>query len=255
MKRTILWTWSDGILSTFLSGLFAILPIAITVAIIGWVVRHLQDLLGPSSSVGRALQSVGLQFATDEMTAQVIGWTVVLMGIWFLGLLTKSAARSRIEGAMNAAVNHIPVVKGIYKTASQLVSMLRKGDQQDLKTMSVVFCTFGEQQGGGLLGLMASPEVFRFGEQDYRVVYLPTSPLPMTGGIIFVPADKVTTIDMSAEQMMRIYFSLGILAPQVLPIPHQVPNAASALQPNVPGSASPAPSPENEPVVMDTERS
>lgn len=230
VKRTIRWTWSDGIISTFLSGLFAILPIAITVAIIGWVVRHLQDLLGPSSSVGRTLQSVGLQFATDELTAQIIGWVVVLVGIWCLGLLTKSAARNRIEGAMHSAVNHIPIVKGIYNTASHLVGMLRKDSRHgDLKAMNVVFCAVGDKTGGGFLALSASLDVYRFGDQDYRAVYLPTAPLMVTGWIVFIPAEKVTKVDMSAEQMMRIYFSLGVLAPQAIPEMHQVPGMSIVL--------------------------
>lgn len=221
MKRTIRWTWSDGILSTFLSGLFAILPIAITVAIIGWVVRHLQDLLGPSSSIGKTLTSVGLRFATDEVTAQVIGWVVVLVGIWCLGLLTKSAARNRIENAVQAALNHIPIVKGIYNTAAHLVGMLRKDSRHgDLKAMNVVFCAVGDSAWGGFLGLAASLDVYRFGDQDYRAVYLPTAPMMVTGWIVFIPAEKVTKLDMSAEQMMRIYFSLGVLAPQAIPESH-----------------------------------
>ncbi len=234
VKQTIFWSWTDGILSTFLSGLFAILPIAITVAIIGWVVRHLQDLLGPRSSVGRTLESVGLNFATDKLTAQIIGWVLVLTAIWLLGVLTKSMARSRIVRVFETAVNSIPVVKGIYRTSTQLVRILRKDDSRELKAMSVVFCTLGDTPGGGILALMASPEIYRFNDRDYRVVYVPTAPVPMTGYVLFVPVDRLTSIDMSAEQMMRIYFSLGILTPQVLPDLHRVTDAAGVVRSDIP---------------------
>ncbi len=231
MKRLITWTWLDGIVSTFLSGLFTILPIVITIAIIGWVVGYLQALLGPSSTLGTALQSVGLQFATDKLTALIIGWVFVLSGIWLLGLLTKSMARNRIAGAFNRAINHIPIVKGIYGTTSQLVGMLRKEDRSDLKGMSVVFCAVGDGAIGGFLALMASPEVYRFDEQEYRLVYVPMAPLPMWGGMVFVPADKITKLDMSPEQAMRVCLSLGILASQVVPAEHQVPVPSDVLQP------------------------
>lgn len=231
MKRLIAWTWLDGIVSTFLSGLFAILPIVITVAIIGWVVAYLQTLLGPASQLGGALESVGLQFATDKITALVIGWVFVLSGIWLLGLLTKSMARNRILGALDRAIHHIPVVKGIYSTTSQLVGMLRKDERSELKGMSVVFCAFGDQPGGGFLGLMATPDVYRFDNQDYHLVYAPMAPLPMWGGIVFISADKVVKLDMSPEQAMRICLSLGILASQVIPKAHQVPADFTNLQP------------------------
>jgi len=232
MKHKFPWTWSDGIISTFISGLFAILPIAITVAIIGWVVRHLQDLMGPRSSVGRTLESVGLNFATDKMTAQVIGWVLVLTAIWLLGLLTKSMARSRVVRGFDSAVNSIPIVKGIYKTSTQLVWILRKDDSREFNAMSVVFCTVADKSGSGVLALMPSPEVYRFNDRDYRVVYVPTAPVPMTGYVLFIPVAQVTRVDMSAEQMMRIYFSLGILAPQVLPDLHHVSKIFDSLRPD-----------------------
>jgi uncharacterized membrane protein len=230
MKRLLGWTWLDRFVSTFLSGLFAILPIAITVGIIGWVVGHLRSILGSDSLVGEALAKLGLQFANENL-APIIGWVFVVSGIWLLGLLTKSMARNRITGAVKAAINHIPVVKGIYGTTSQLVGMLRKDQGSDLQAMSVVFCSFGAQAGGGFLALMPSPDIYRFGEQDYRVVYVPTSPLPMSGGIVFVPVDKVTKIDMSPEQVMRMYLSLGILTSQVLPKTNLLPANGEKLEP------------------------
>lgn len=231
MKRLFAWTWWDRVVSTFLSGLFTILPIAITVVIISWVVGHLQTLLEPSSSVGAfLLETLGLPSATNRLLAQVIGWIVVLSGIWFLGLLTKSMARHRISGAFKGAMNHIPVVKGIYGTASQLVGMLRKDEGSDLEGMSVVFCAFGEHPGGGFLALMPSQDVYRFEGQEYRVVFVPASPLPMSGGIIFVPVDRVTKLEMSPEQVMRMYLSLGILTSQVVPKANLCPKDGSEGQ-------------------------
>ena len=52
---------------------------------------------------------------------------------------------------------------------------------------------------------------------DCHIIYLPTSPVPMTGGILFVPVEACTKVDMTAEEVMRVYFSLGILASQVVP--------------------------------------
>ena len=45
----------------FMSGLLAILPLVLTVAIIGWVASFLRDYLGPNTMVGGILRSLGLQ--------------------------------------------------------------------------------------------------------------------------------------------------------------------------------------------------
>ena len=226
MTRLAQWIWSRGIVSTFLAGVFTLLPIAITVGILSWVIGHLKALLGPGSMVGDALQSVGFRFATNPFTASVIGFFLVLVGIWLLGLLVRSKTRHRFDELFGFLVDRIPVVKSIYRTATQLVGMLKKDEQDELKAMRVVFCSFGKTHGAGLLGLLATPEIYRFEQRDYHFVYLPTSPIPMSGGILLVPVEVVRPIEMSAEQLMRIYFSMGILSPQVVPPEHHVVNDA-----------------------------
>ena len=203
--------------ATFLSGLFAILPLVLTVLIVGWVAQYVLNVVGPETKIGSALRSVGLQFVTDPWVAQLIGWVIVLAAIWFLGLLVRTNARVLVDRMIGAVIRRIPIVKGIYGTASQVFRMLERRDDNELKGMSVVFCSFGKEHGAGLLCLLATSEVFRFDGRDYRIVYMPTSPIPMTGGIILVPADSVRPVPMSVEKLLEVYFSMGILAPQAIP--------------------------------------
>ena len=51
--------WRSTIVATFLSGLFAILPVVLTVAIVGWVAQKIYSLVGPETAVGKALHDVG----------------------------------------------------------------------------------------------------------------------------------------------------------------------------------------------------
>ena len=83
MIRAARWLWKRGILSTFLAGLFAVLPIVITVGIMAWVGGLLKAWLGPESFVGKALFQMGLRLVTDPIVASVLGWVAVLLAIWF----------------------------------------------------------------------------------------------------------------------------------------------------------------------------
>ena len=51
--------------------------------------------------------------------------------------------------------------------------------------------------------------------------YIPTSPVPMSDGIVFVQVAKVMNVDTSVEDLMQIYFSLGVMAPKVVPEQYQ----------------------------------
>ena len=207
-----------GTVTTFVTGLLLILPIVITIAIMAWVAGYARAYLGSESAVGKALRSMGLWFVGNDLVATLIGWAIVLLAIWCLGLLLRTHARTKIRRVIDYTLNGIPFVRTIYRPISQVVGMLNKDDAADqMKGMAVVHCHIGADRGAGLIGLLASGDVFRFDERDCHVIYMPTSPLPMTGYILFVPVDQVKRVDMSVDDMMKIYFSLGVLSSQAIP--------------------------------------
>ena len=126
MRRALGWFWKTGMLSTFLAGLFAVLPIVITVGIMAWVGGVLKAWLGPESFVGKALFQLGLQFVTDPTVASALGWVAVLLAIWLLGALLKSVGKKRIEKTFNAAVERIPLVNVLYRPVAQVVDLLQR---------------------------------------------------------------------------------------------------------------------------------
>lgn len=223
MKRALAWLWDRGVVGTFLAGLFALLPLVITFAILGWLGGKVQDLLGPDTLVGEALHKVGLYFASDPRVATVLGWCVGLAGIWLFGLLVKATAKYKAAGAFQGLLNRLPVVRSVYGPVAQVVSLMQRKDAGDLQGMSVVYCAFGQQQGGGFLGLLASGQTYRFDGQDCRVVYIPSSPMPMGGGLVFVPAAAVRPLDMGVDELMQIYLSVGVMAPKAVPPKYRVP--------------------------------
>lgn len=221
MLRLLRWIWSTGILGTFLTGLFVLLPLVITIGIMGWVGSWLVEVLGPQSRIGQELQSLGLKIVTNEWIATLIGWGLVLGGIWLIGLIVKSTARYQLAEGFHWLLNRIPFLKSIYGPVSQVVDLLKKKDKSEVEGMQVVYCSFGQERGGGFLALLATADTYRFAGQECCLVYIPTSPLPMSGGIIFVPVRSVQPVDMSVEELMQVYFSLGVMASRVVPFQYQ----------------------------------
>jgi uncharacterized membrane protein len=214
MKRLAGWLWNRSICSTFLAGLFVILPVAITVAIMVWVGGIAQEWLGPESIIGRALREVGLRFIANETVALVLGWAIAIVVIWLVGALVKSAAKYRLAEAFDGALNRLPLIGAIHRPVSQAITMLKQKDSPEMKSMDVVYCEFG---GTGLLGLRVSKKRYRFRGRDCYVVYLPTSPVPMSGGIVFAPVDSVSEVDMEIDNLMQVYFSLGVMCETAVP--------------------------------------
>lgn len=223
MRRSLTWIWQRGILSTFLTGLFALLPIMITVGIMTWAGGVLKEWLGPRSLVGRALSQLGLQFVTDPTVATVLSWIAVLLALWLLGVLLKSVGKKRIERAFHATVERIPFVNVIYGPVVQVVDMLRREPTDKLQGMNVVYCALGGEAGAGFLGLLASDRVYRFHGQACQIVYVPTAPLPMSGLVVFAAVDTVQQVDMKVDDLMKISFSIGVMSSKVIPNQYVVP--------------------------------
>ncbi len=177
-----------------------------------------QGLLGDESTIGGALHSIGLRFVTNETFASALGWCVGFVAIWAMGALLRSTARYRIDRAIEESIERIPIVGSIYRPIAQVLSLLKREDKADLKSMRVVYCAFGQDHGAGVLGLQVSSRQFQFGERSCFLVYVPTSPLPMSGGLIFVPVEAIEEVDMEPEDLLKVYFSMGVLAETVLPL-------------------------------------
>jgi uncharacterized membrane protein len=201
----------------FLAGVFALLPVVITVAVVVWVTDFLRTFLGPGTVLGEAVRRLGLRFGTDDALAYVTGAAVVLGAVFVIGIVVESGARQWMERLLDAILQRIPLIGNIYGTSKQLVGMLGKQDKADLKGMKAVYCFFGENKTCGFLALLVSPERFRLNGRDYQIVIVPTAPVPIGGGLLFVPADMVEPTDLSVDALMSIYVSMGITAPQFLP--------------------------------------
>src|SRR5262249_48012633 len=117
----------------FLAGVFALLPVIITVAVIIWVANFVERFIGPDSLVGQVLRRLGTHFAADLVLAYLIGALIVLAAVFVTGVFVEAGARNLVQRLTAAVFSRIPIVGSIYGTSQQLVSMLEKKDHADLQ--------------------------------------------------------------------------------------------------------------------------
>jgi len=200
----------------FVAGVLAILPLVITVAVVTWVGEMGSRFLGPNTVVGQALRRLGLPFAANDTAAYAAGAALVLAAIFLVGAATQAGAKNLIQRLFDLLLQRIPVIGSVYGTSKQLVSLVDQKGDADLKGMSAVFCFFGGPGGVGVLALLVSPERLKIQGREYHIVIVPTAPVPIGGGLLFVPADAVQPADVSVEALMSMYVSMGVTAPKFL---------------------------------------
>ena len=199
---------------TFVAGLLAVLPVALTVAVIIWVASVVDQFIGPHSAVGRLLVSIGLTVVETKIAAYLIGIVFVLSAIYVLGLLVQAGLQRRLQVFVDDLIRRIPLVGSVYDLAHRFVGMLDRKEQTDLKTMSPVWCFFGGEGGAAVLALLATPERIWLAGRPHHVVLVPTAPVPFGGGLFFVPVEWIKAAPFGVEGLTSIYVSMGISAPQ-----------------------------------------
>jgi len=200
--------------NVFVTGLLAALPLAATLLIFVWGARLVVEYIGPQSLVGGLLLRIGLGITGSELVGYSIGVLVVLLAIFALGLLVQTRLHTLLEALTENIVQRIPVVRSVYDLVKKFVELFAQRDESQVKSMSPVWLHFGGVGGAAVLGLLSTPEPVRMGEVDYLAVLVPTAPVPVGGGLLYVPSDWVTPADVGVDGLTSIYVSMGITSAQ-----------------------------------------
>lgn len=221
---------SAHLLRIFVAGLLAALPLAATVFVFWWLLSTLIRWLGPSSAIGSVLARVGLGVTGSEVVGYLIGLALVLAVVFGLGLLVEAGLQRGLATAIDAVMRRIPLVRTVYDFAHKMTGLFAPRDDDGLRSMSPVWCHFGGPGGATALALLSTPQPVVLGGERYLAVIVPTAPVPVGGGLLYVPERWVTPAEVGVEALTSIYVSMGVTSPQHLPTAPSAGATAPALQ-------------------------
>ena len=200
----------------FIAGVLAILPVVVTVAVVVWVVEYLEYICGPETFIGRQLTTIGMKVGKDAATPYFLGWSVVIVVVFVVGLLVELGAKKWIGKTVESAFKRIPIVGSIYSTSRQMIDMIGPNENDAMAGMTPVFCSFGKESPSRVLALLVSPERYTVLDRDHFIVIIPTAPVPFGGAMMFVPTENVVPAGMSIDGLMSMYLSMGATAGQFM---------------------------------------
>ena len=208
---------SSKIARLLVAGILAAFPLIATALLIGFILGIIIKWLGPSSLLGGLMAQLGLGVGGSEWVGYVIGLAIVLILLMFLGLLVEKGLQKGLTAAINMVVRRIPVVRTIYDTIHKFVDLVAKRDDTQLKSMRAVWVHFGGPGGVSALALLSSPDAILVKDKPCYAVIVPTAPVPIGGGLLYVPIDWVSPAEVSMEGLTSIYVSMGLTSPQFMP--------------------------------------
>jgi len=203
------------LLGTWLAGLLALLPLLLTLSLLAWVVNLIHVYLGPNSPAGRFFSLVGQTFTNHPVLEYLAGSVFLVLIIYPLGLAVQSSLKKPLATLVDRTVRRIPVVGSLYSLVDRFVGLVNQKQDADIAAMSPVWCFFGGD-GVAVLALLPNPVPVQLEGRAYLAVLVPTAPVPIGGGLLYVPADWVRPAQIGVDTLTSVYISMGIVPPPSL---------------------------------------
>lgn len=216
----------DSIVATWLAGLVVFLPLALTAAVLHWLIGLLNNYIGPDSMVGGFFLALGYKVAASSPVPYLLGTLMLMAAIYLLGVALRLGLRRPLAQFLNVTLRRIPVIGSLYDFTSSFVGLLDQ-KQGGIGTMSAVWCFFGGD-GVAVLALAPSAEPVDIDGRNYFAVLVPTAPVPIGGGLVYVPVEWVKPANFGIEKLTEIYVSMGLTPPPSSLTPESVQIIADA---------------------------
>lgn len=211
-------TGTRTLIRIFATGLLAALPLAATIAIFVWAANVLLRWLGPDSLVGGVVKAIGLGVTGSEVVGYLLGVAVVAALVFGLGVLVETGLQRGVARLVDGLVTRIPLVSNVYGLIRRMVELFARRDAEGgLRSMRPVWCHFGGPGGATALALLSSAEPVLIDGRRCIAVLVPTAPVPVGGGLLWVPEHWVTPAEVGIEALTSIYVSMGVTSSQYLP--------------------------------------
>ena len=132
----------------------------------------------------------------------------IILGILYLfGVI----AHSKIRGAIDRFLYHVPLVTSVYSSVRSITNALQRqtGGHSFSRVVLVAFPHPGMRAPGFVTSICVDVNT----QKNILSVYIPTTPIPTSGYMLLIPEEEVTELDWSVDVTLQAIISGGITMP------------------------------------------
>lgn len=207
----------SGLRNSFLTGVVVIAPVGLTVWLIWSVIGWVDGVVLPFVPSRYQPENILNTFLGLDIQLQLRGLGVVFFLIFttFVGWLAKGLLGRSLIRSAERFVNRMPVVRSIYSGVKQIAeTVFSQADRSFEKACIVQY----PRKGIWAVGFISTPAKGEIrarvnDSQNLLSVFVPTTPNPTSGFLLFFPAEDVIELDMSIEDAAKLVISAGLVYP------------------------------------------
>jgi uncharacterized membrane protein len=219
----------------FLTGFVIAAPLGVAIYVTWWVISFVDDLVKPI---------IPAAYNPDEfLPVHVPGFGLVfaVVAIMILGFLTANFVGRTLVQFGESVVARIPFFSVVYRSVKHILETVVAQGSANFKEVGII-----EYPRPGLYALVFVSTTTK-GEisvkakgEDVVSVFLPTTPNPTSGYLLFVPRRDIVVLDMSVEDAAKLVVSAGLVAPEYQEATRKLVEDAKKTAVAKPGASKPA---------------
>ncbi len=221
--------------ANFLTGLVVVAPVGFTLWLI-WTVTGWID--------GWVLPFVPAKYQPDQLFKAIfgedtainlrgVGVVVFLIFTVFVGWIAKGLMGRSLISWGESLVDRMPVVRSVYNGVKQVAETVFNQTEAKFDKACLIEYPRPGIWAIGFVSTAAKGEVLaKLPDDEVMTVFLPTTPNPTSGFLLYVPKRDVTFLDMSVEDAAKLVISAGLVYPAKKEL------AGKPAQPNITGKST-----------------
>ena len=196
--------------NSFLTGVVIAAPLAITVYITWWFIKLFDDAVKPF---------IPVKYNPDTYLPFNLPGTGVIIAFFALSILGALAAnlfgRSLIASG-ERLLDRMPIVRNVYKALKQIFETALTTESKSFSKVALIEYPRKGIYAIAFVSTVTKGEIASKTSKHGKLVsvFLPTTPNPTSGFLLFVPEKDVQYLDMNVEQAAKLVISAGLVAPE-----------------------------------------
>ena len=214
----------------FLTGVIAVAPLFITAYLLwsfiqwvdSWVIPYVPTAYNPATYLPFYVPGIGL--------------IIAILFLTLIGFLTANIIGRTVVGYGERLLSRMPVIRSIYNGSKQIFETVLTNNASSFKLVGLLEYP---RKGVWALVFVATDTrgevnaVLTHDGIDTLSVFLPTTPNPTSGFLLFVPRKDLRILDMSVEDGAKLVISAGLVSPEYRQ--KQLEKLAETARPLAPG--------------------
>jgi len=188
------------------AGLLVIVPLAITIWVLNWVIAMLDQTLLILPAAWQPDRLLGLHIPG-------FGVLLALLILLVVGAVTSNFVGKKLVKWGDAVLGRIPVVRSIYSSVKQVSDTLFSESGNAFRTAVLIQWP---REGVWSIGFVTgSPggDVATYLREDFLSIYVPTTPNPTGGYFVMLRRSDCIELDMSVDEALKYIVSMGVVVP------------------------------------------